>query len=193
MHSQSNPWISISDLLSSVLVVILFLLIVSAMIPKMAAEAERKKIMQELRVGLSDYETRGMLTVFSDSMRIDLGDVTFASGSAAPDSSFEPAFIKLAASLSSNMIRNPNLSILIEGHTDPMPVRKLVNSGGYYETNFQLSTLRAINVRNAILSHITDSSLYSRIGASGYGETRMRNRSQPYAPENRRIEIRLMM
>jgi chemotaxis protein MotB len=162
------------------------------MIPRITREAEHNKVMNEFKHDLSQYEAKGMLSVFADSMRIELADVTFESGSACPDSSFKPVFEKLGSLLQVNLEKYPQMGILIEGHTDPKPVNKLVKSCGYFETNFQLSTLRAINVRDEILTFMSDSLLQSRVGASGYGDTRLIDKQNPFSARNRRIEIRFL-
>ena len=62
---------------------------------------------------------------------------------------------------------------------------------GYFENNIQLSTLRAANVREALLNDM-GKEYSNRIGVAGYGETRLKNKVDPLSAENRRIEIRIL-
>lgn len=65
------------------------------------------------------------------------------------------------------------------------------NKGGYFDNNIQLSTLRASNVRDALFNNV-GSEYADRIGVAGYGETHLKNKYNPFAEENRRIEIRIL-
>ena len=69
--------------------------------------------------------------------------------------------------------------------------KSVVNRGGYFENNIQLSTLRAANVREALLNDM-GKEYSNRIGVAGYGETRLKNKVDPLSAENRRIEIRIL-
>ena len=83
------------------------------------------------------------------------------------------------------------MELLIEGHTDPAMIHTVVNRGGYFADNIQLSTLRAANVRRELLASM-GTEYANRIGVAGYGDTRLKNIEQPLSAENRRIEIRIL-
>ncbi len=187
-----NSWISIADLLSSVVLVLLLLFVLSAIAPKYSQEAQRQKMMEDINSSLIDYENNGQLKVNKDEGILEVTSVTFDKGSAELSSAAKPLISDIAARLNQYMTEHPNMEVLIEGHTDPSQVKNVVNKGGYYANNIQLSTLRAANVRGELLQHM-GGDFAKRIGVAGYGETRLKNIEDPLSAENRRIEIRLLL
>ena len=185
MKQQSNPWISISDLLSSVVLILLLLFIMASIVPKFSMDSQRLEMMNQINLALKEYEKEGLVKVHRESGVLEFTSVTFDQGSAQLNSNTEHLVEEMSKKLQVYLKEKPNLEILIEGHTDPSAVHNVVNIGGYYDSNIQLSALRAINVRNTLLRHV---------GAeySGYGETRLKNKDNPMASENRRVEIRLL-
>mgnify|MGYP005849132237 CR=1 FL=1 len=193
MKPSINPWISISDLLSSVILVILLLLVVTAIIPKMTTEYKLSNSMDKLSEKLSPYSGKGMVVVNTDEYKVELTDVTFETASACIDSSYDDVISILAENFNEMLLIHPKMSILIEGHTDPRPVTGVVNRCGYFQNNFELSTVRAINVRESLLQKFVNSdSLQARVGVGGYGDTRLKNTSDSTSAKNRRIDIRLL-
>jgi chemotaxis protein MotB len=104
----------------------------------------------------------------------------FASGSTVVDPRGEQALKQLAEVLA----KNPDVSILIEGHTDNVPIK-----GGSIKDNWDLSVLRSTSVVRILLKHSSISP--SRLTPAGRGEY------MPVDPgstaearkKNRRIEI----
>ena len=191
MKQQSNPWISISDLLSSVVLILLLLFIMASIVPKFSMDSQRLEMMNQINLALKEYEKEGLVKVHRESGVLEFTSVTFDQGSAQLNSNTEHLVEEMSKKLQVYLKEKPNLEILIEGHTDPSAVHNVVNIGGYYDSNIQLSALRAINVRNTLLRHV-GAEYYGRIGVAGYGETRMKNKDNPMASENRRVEIRLL-
>ncbi len=68
----------------------------------------------------------------------------------------------------------------VDGHTD---------AKGSDNYNQRLSERRAVAVVDYLVAHGVD---LARLDAHGYGETRPRNAADPEAPENRRVETRLV-
>lgn len=193
MGTKHNPWISIADLLSSVVMVVLLLFVMAIVGPKYALELQRAELMRQVNTKLTSYADSGMLKIHSDQSMLEFTSVTFESGSARLTEATEQMVADLAGSLSKYMKDHPQMEILIEGHTDPAPVQAVSNVGGYFADNIQLSTLRAANVRESLLNNIGNTAdLAKRIGVAGYGETRLKNPDQPFSAENRRIEVRLL-
>ena len=191
MKQQSNPWISISDLLSSVVLILLLLFIMASIVPKFSMDSQRLEMMNQINLALKEYEKEGLVKVHRESGVLEFTSVTFDQGSAQLNSNTEHLVEEMSKKLQVYLKEKPNLEILIEGHTDPSAVHNVVNIGGYYDSNIQLSALRAINVRNTLLRQV--GAAYSgRIGVAGYGETRLKNKDNPMASENRRVEIRLL-
>lgn len=191
MSRKRNPWISIADLLSSVVLVLLLMFVLAAVAPKYTQEAQRRSMMEQIDEALLDYKERGLLIVNQEKGVLEFTAVTFASGSAALGQDTAPLINDIAVRLRQYMREHPRMAVLIEGHTDPASVTGIVNVGGYYENNIQLSALRAANVREALLRQM-GKEYANRIGVAGYGETRLKNTQNPMSAENRRIEIRFL-
>ena len=191
MKQQSNPWISISDLLSSVVLILLLLFIMASIVPKFSMDSQRLEMMNQINLALKEYEKEGLVKVHRESGVLEFTSVTFDQGSAQLNSNTEHLVEEMSKKLQVYLKEKPNLEILIEGHTDPSAVHNVVNIGGYYDSNIQLSALRAINVRNTLLRHV-GAEYSGRIGVAGCGETRLKNKDNPMASENRRVEIRLL-
>lgn len=188
---KRNPWISIADLLSSVVLVVLLLFVMAAIAPKYSEEMARNRIMSRFNDDLAGYESTGQLRIYVDKSILEFTSVTFDQGSAKLSKNTNALVKDLAKNLKKTMEEHPKMEVLIEGHTDPMPVAKVSNVGGYYENNIQLSSLRAANVREELLKAM-GSSFAKRIGVAGYGETRLKNTKDKFSAENRRIEIRIL-
>ena len=188
---RNNPWISISDLLSSVVLILLLMFVLAAVLPQYSQEAQKREMMSKIGAALQEYQERGQVQVHLDTGMLEFTSVTFSSGSAELSGAALAAIKDFSAQLKNYMLENPKMEVLIEGHTDPAAVSKVINKGGYFENNVQLSTLRAANVRSALLSNI-GLEYAQRIGVAGYGETRLKNTDNPLSAENRRIEIRIL-
>ena len=188
---KNNPWISISDLLSSVVLILLLMFILASVLPQYTQEAQRREMMGNFEEALKEYAERGQVQIHVDTGMLEFTSVTFASASAELTPAAVAALKDFSSHLKIYMDENPKMEVLVEGHTDPSPVAQVLKKGGYFENNIQLSTLRAANVREALLKNI-GKEYANRIGAAGYGETRLKNISNPLSEENRRIEIRIL-
>lgn len=188
---QRSPWISISDLLSGVVLILLLMFVMAAIIPQYTAEAERQDMMMQIDEALKEYQDRGQIKVHVETGMLEFTSMTFESGSALLAADTMRAVGELAKELKTYMDTHERMEVLIEGHTDPAAISQLMNRGGYFSDNIQLSTLRAANVRSALLSHMGNE-YAKRIGVAGYGETRLKNAENPLSSENRRIEIRIL-
>ena len=188
---KRNPWVPISDLLSSVVLVLLLMFVMASIIPKYTQEAQRQQMMTQIDQALKDYQDDGLLNININNGILEFTSMTFSSGSAVVKPETVKVIKELADKLKSYMDDNATMEILIEGHTDPEVVSAVRNQGGYFSNNIQLSTLRAANVREELLKYM--GTQYSqRIGVAGYGETRLKNTAEPLSAENRRIELRIL-
>jgi chemotaxis protein MotB len=81
------------------------------------------------------------------------------------------------------MARETSLFITIEGHTDSTPINT-----ADFPSNWELSTMRAVNVLRVLLAQGVPA---DRLSAVGYGEQRpvARNETEAGRVKNRRIEI----
>ncbi|HPE76359.1 MAG TPA: OmpA family protein [Draconibacterium sp.] len=162
--------------------------------------AEREKTLNELRqvIARQDSITNRLNNVLRDallgfksdelSVEIKNGKVyvsmsdklLFKSGSAAVEAKGKEA-IKLLAGV---LDKNPDIDILIEGHTDNVPIKTAV-----YRDNWDLSVARA----TSIVRILTDEYkiVPTRLTASGKGEfwPRATNETPEGRASNRRTEI----
>ena len=188
---KNNPWISISDLLSSVVLILLLMFVLAAILPQYTQEAQRREMMNSFEDALREYAEKGQVQIHVETGMLEFTSVTFPSASAEVTPAALAAINDFSSHLKVYMEENPKMEVLVEGHTDPSPVSQVRNQGGYFANNIQLSTLRAANVREALLKNI-GKEYANRIGAAGYGETRLKNTENPLSEENRRIEIRIL-
>ena len=92
-----------------------------------------------------------------------------------------PASFKVLDDVVTILKANPNLKLMIEGHT---------SSDGSLEANMKLSDARANNVKTYLESHGIDA---SRLTAKGYGPTQPINNGKTEAAksQNRRVEMKI--
>lgn len=118
------------------------------------------------------HNERGVVISFEDS-------VLFDSGLAQVRSDARPLLAMIAM-----LIRDRSNLIVIEGHTDNIPIRT-----GRYPSNWELSTARA----TAVLVHLINSHGLNpeRFSAAGYGEFRpvAANATPAGRAKNRRVDI----
>ena len=140
---------------------------------------------------MTEYEDKGQLQVHIDTGTLEFTSITFESGSAEVTGDTKKLITDLAQKVKLYMDTQEKMEILVEGHTDPAVIHDVLNRGGYFADNVQLSTLRAANVRKEMLANM-GTQYAQRIGVSGYGDTRLKNKDNPLSAENRRIEIRIL-
>ncbi|MDX9942182.1 MAG: OmpA family protein [Bacteroidales bacterium] len=111
----------------------------------------QEAVVQELRRTVSSallgFENNG-LTVETRNGKVYVSleeSLLFASGSTTVDSKGESALKELAQVLE----RNPDISVMIEGHTDDVPLRP----GASIRDNWDLSVLRATAIVRILLKH----------------------------------------
>ena len=86
-------------------------------------------------------------------------------------------------------------TLLIEGHTDDVPVA----GGNRFRDNLELSSMRAASVHRMIaaceprIEGLRNSQGYPILSTSGYGQTRPATRDPVRADDNRRIDLRFLL
>nr|WP_279626433.1 OmpA family protein [Pseudovibrio hongkongensis] len=103
----------------------------------------------------------------------------FAIGSAEPKGSVVKAMEEIA-----KVLNEQEGEIVIRGHTDGRPFRSATND------NWRLSMSRAHMAYYMLVRGGLDKKRI--VGIEGYADRRLKNDGDPYAPENRRIEIVLL-
>jgi chemotaxis protein MotB len=134
---------------------------------------EQKSLQDDVEV---KNEAKGVLIRFKDDLIYDVGSAEL-----------KPA-AKLILTQISDILKKYNKNIKIEGHTDSLPIQS-----GKYESNWELSSARAISVVKFLSSELP---LDKRIKqqsfeVSGYGEFRpiVPNDTEQNRQKNRRIEM----
>ena len=211
---KSNPFVSISDLMAGVTAVVMLLLVVSVVRTAInAAEIEhQKQIAEQERIVRKNQGVRQAIKEIKENLAkssdvswinvqdtiITLGDKSFRSASACLDKDVELALKKnVAPVLAMNLRKFKNINIQIEGHSDAIPLGRVVSdvhtNCAAFDDNYSLSASRAREARKAVLDGLQgDTAVARRISVAGYGPDRLINTKDPGAAENRRVEIRLV-
>jgi chemotaxis protein MotB len=148
---------------------------------KMQREEEAIKRLQQT-VAEGKLAGKATIAVTDKSVKIALNPESFFSLGSAK---LNPGTINVLESLVGLLEPFPN-DIIIEGHTDPTPVR-----GGAYRSNWELSIARAVGVVNFFTASGLDP---KQLVAAGYGEFHPAypNDLESNRAKNRRIEITLV-
>ena len=150
-----------------------------------AKDASMKKLKETLMKSLKAFDGKG-LTVHEKDGKVYVSmenKLLFQTGSWAVNAEGKTAVVEVGKVLA----QNPDLSILIEGHTDDDKI--MGNLGGGIESNWDLSTKRATAIVN-ILSENKGVNKQN-LTAAGRGEFApiMSNDTPEGKAKNRRIEI----
>ncbi|MDH4162667.1 MAG: flagellar motor protein MotB [Nitrospirota bacterium] len=151
---------------------------------RQAKKQREEEAIKRLQQAVSEGRLAGKtaINVTDKSVNIALNPESFFSIGSAK---LNPGTINVLEDLVTLIESFPN-DIIIEGHTDPTPVR-----GGAYRSNWELSIARAVGVVN----FFTASGLNPKqLVAAGYGEFHpaYANDTEANRARNRRIEITLV-
>lgn len=152
--------------------------------------AEQQRSVQNLRKKVADaligFENNGLtITIRDGKVYVSLDEsLLFASGSWAVNARGRDALIRLAKVLEAN----PDINILVEGHTDNVPLR----SSGQVKDNWDLSVMRATAIAKILIENSRINP--KRITAAGRSEyDPIENNDTPQGrARNRRTEIILI-
>jgi chemotaxis protein MotB len=150
-----------------------------------AKDAAMKKLKDTLSKALNAFEGKG-LTVEQKNGKVYVSmenKLLFQTGSWAVGSEGRKAVVEVGKVLA----QNPDISVLIEGHTDNDKI--LGNIGGGIESNWDLSTKRATAIVNILGEN--GGIKKQNLTAAGRGEFApiMSNETNDGKSKNRRIEI----
>jgi len=120
-------------------------------------------------------ETKGVVLEFSDS-------VLFDSGKAQLKEQSLPLMEKV-----SNIVKDIPNQIVVEGHTDNVPMRN-----SEFKSNWELSCFRAVNVLKYLIE--VKNINPARLSAVGYGEykPKVKNSNEINKAKNRRVNIMIL-
>jgi outer membrane protein OmpA-like peptidoglycan-associated protein len=139
--------------------------------PKVMSLADKLRLTRSPTFDNRDYAVASV----EPRRTIDL-EVYFDYNSAEITSKAEPQLDELGAALADSKLRGATISI--NGHTDGV---------GGDAFNKKLSERRAAMIKEYLVDNFQLSS--SNLRATGYGKTRPKNKTDPNAAENRRVEI----
>ena len=210
MQKKPSEWISIADLMSGVMAVVMLLLVISVL-QNTYAEVKHKQEMansqqndrQKVAALLEDIQTSvaaqgaGNLIDFNmEQSKITLKDSVFARGSACITTEAQQAFKNIESKIMNFLQQSSNAKIFVEGHTDNIPVSRPVTDYQQfctvYDDNYTLSAARAREARKLLVGQL-DTSIAKRIIVAGYGESQPIEGISPEDAANRRVEVRLAM
>lgn len=147
-----------------------------------AKDSTMNALKKQVSSALLDFKDSGLsITQENGKVMVSLEEkLLFASGSTVVDNKGKEAIGKLAKVLEGN----PDISIVIEGHTDNVPIK-----GGNIKDNWDLSVMRATSVVRILMSSANINP--SRLLPSGRGEYQplVQNSDSESRRKNRRIEI----
>lgn len=154
-----------------------------------AEEVERLEL-QNIQQKVNTYIQKENLSEMLETSLTDEGllltirdNVLFASGS----DDVRPQDLQIANEISELLVMDPPRNIIISGHTDNVPI-----SNPRFESNWELSVMRAINFMKIILQNENlDPSWFS---AKGFGEFEpiASNDSEEGRSKNRRVEVLIL-
>ncbi len=150
-----------------------------------AKDASMRKLKETLSKALNAFEGKG-LTVEQKNGKVYVSmenKLLFQTGSWAVGSEGRKAVVEVGKVLA----QNPDISVLIEGHTDNDKI--LGNIGGGIENNWDLSTKRATAIVNILAENASIQK--KNLTAAGRGEFApiLSNDTNEGKSKNRRIEI----
>lgn len=206
MKDKQSEWVAISDLMAGVLAVVMLLLVV-AVLQKGVSELRYQdelaklkgskddavvKVTQALNVMISQRGAAGLMALDARTHRLTLRDGVFERGSACLKPEVRAAITEARAEIAQFLRGTPNARILVEGHTDNIPVTRDVTDKKrfctVYDDNFTLSAARAREARLALIGAL-DPVVARRVVVAGYGESRPLTGIDPGDSKNRRVEV----
>lgn len=210
MQKKPSEWISIADLMSGVMAVVVLLLVISVLQNtyaeikhKQAMENSQQSDRQKVATLLEDIQTSvaaqgaGNLIDFNmEQSKITLKDNVFARGSACITPEAQLAFSNIEDKIMNFLQQSANARIFVEGHTDNIPVSRPVTDYQrfctVYDDNYTLSAARAREARKLLIGQL-DPSIAKRIIVAGYGDSQPIKGIPAEDDANRRVEVRLSL
>jgi len=210
VQKKPSEWISIADLMSGVMAVVMLLLVISVLQNTYAEvkhkqemansqQSEKQKmvaLLQEIQSSVTAQGAGDLIDFNIEQGKITLKDNVFARGSACITPEAQKAFTNIEDKITSFLQQSSIAKIFVEGHTDNIPVLKPVTDYQrfctVYDDNYTLSAARAREARKLLVGQL-DTSIAKRIIVAGYGDSQPIKGIPPEDDANRRVEVRLTM
>jgi len=210
VKDKPNEWVSISDLMSGVMAVVMLLLVMSVL-QKTWSDIKHKQEMeqgintQRARVGemlgsikntLDGTANEGLVALDVNSQKITLRDGVFNRGSACIASQASQALATIETQVVRFLSEFTSGQVYIEGYTDNLPVTRPVTNFEVfctvYDDNFTLSAARAREARKFIVGDLAPV-FARRVIVAGYGDSQPIPGVAPEDARQRRIEVRFVL
>lgn len=210
MKDKPNEWVSISDLMSGVMAVVMLLLVISV-VQKTYTEMKHKQeleqgenakrvkvatMLTDLKNLLNQQGVSDLIDFNVSEARITLKDGAFEKGSACITPLAKDALERVEDKIIEHLKVSSNYSIFVDGHTDSDPVKMPVtNYEKYctvYDDNYTLSAARAREARKLLINKLTDKEA-KRVIVAGYGDSKPLEGISNKDPRNRRVEIQFII
>ena len=206
MQKKPSEWVSISDLMSGVMAVVMLLLVISVLQSTYAEikhkqelegtqQSQQKKMIQTLKEIQSEVVTQGgndLIDFNLDQGKITLKDSVFAQGSACVTPEAARAFTKIQDKIESYLKETAQTGIFVEGHTDNIPVSQPVidyrKFCTVYDDNYTLSAARAREARKLLIGKLNEETA-KRVVVAGYGDSQPLEGVAPESSANRRVVV----
>ena len=207
MQKKPSEWVSISDLMSGVMAVVMLMLVISVL-QNTYAEIKHKqeleggqksqqqkvqKMMTDMKNSVSKQGADGLVDFNLDQGKITLKDNVFARGSACITPQAAQAFNSIQDKIGKFLTDSQYAGIYVEGHTDNLPVGSPVTNFQQfctvYDDNFTLSAARAREARKLLIGKL-DAATAKRVIVAGYGDSQPLKGIPPEDARNRRVEVK---
>lgn len=207
MQKKPSEWVSISDLMSGVMAVVMLMLVISVL-QNTYAEIKHKqeleggqksqqqkvqKMMTDMKNSVSKQGADGLVDFNLDQGKITLKDNVFARGSACITPQAAQAFDSIQDKIGQFLTDSQYAGIYVEGHTDNLPVGSPVTNYQQfctvYDDNFTLSAARAREARKLLIGKL-DAATAKRVIVAGYGDSQPLKGIPPEDARNRRVEVK---
>lgn len=207
MQKKPSEWVSISDLMSGVMAVVMLMLVISVL-QNTYAEIKHKqeleggqksqqqkvqKMMTDMKNSVSKQGADGLVDFNLDQGKITLKDNVFARGSACITPQAAQAFNSIQDKIGKFLTDSQYAGIYVEGHTDNLPVGSPVTNFQQfctvYDDNFTLSAARAREARKLLIGKLDDATA-KRVIVAGYGDSQPLKGIPPEDARNRRVEVK---
>ncbi len=207
MQKKPSEWVSISDLMSGVMAVVMLLLVISVL-QNTYAEMKHKQementqqnqqkkmvsLLKDIESSVSSQGAEDLIDFNLEQGKITLKDNVFARGSACITPTAQQALSNIQDKIAHFLKQSEQAEIFVEGHTDNIPVSKPVTNYQQfctvYDDNYTLSAARAREARKLLIGTLNNS-LSRRIIVAGYGDSQPLKGIPPENAMNRRVEVR---
>ena len=206
MKDKPNEWVSISDLMSGVMAVVMLLLVMSVLQKtysdsKHQQESEqgiaaKKKVLDNmlnsLQSSVANQSVSNIVAFDIENSKITLKESVFERGSACITPTAKSALNEVQNKVNEFLLSNPTATVVIEGHTDSAivtaPVTDITRFCTVYDDNFTLSAARAREARKVLIGKLSEKET-RRLIVAGYGDSQPLDNLNSEDPKNRRVEI----